>query len=67
MRGWGMDQYASIIVFLFVHDFYEILMSQAETKDIALSLGIFVNCSLSIFDHQINVAWSINLWVTCTA
>lgn len=38
-------------------DFYEILMNQpeAEAKDIALSLELFVNGSLNIFNHQTNV------------
>ena len=38
-------------------DFYEILMSQPEdeAKDIALSLELFVNGSLNIFNHQTNV------------
>ena len=38
-------------------DFYDILMAQPEdeAKDIALSLELFVNGSLSIFNHQTNV------------
>lgn len=38
-------------------DFYDILMNQPEeeAKDIALSLELFVNCSLNIFNHQTNV------------
>lgn len=38
-------------------DFYEILMEQPEeeSKDIALSLELFVNGSLNIFNHQTNV------------
>lgn len=38
-------------------DFYEILMKQPEeeAKDIALSLELFVNGSLNIFNHQTNV------------
>ncbi len=38
-------------------DFYEILMKQpeVEAKDIALSLELFVNGSLNIFNHQTNV------------
>ena len=38
-------------------DFYEILMSQQEeeAQDIALSLELFVNGSLNIFNHQTNV------------
>ena len=38
-------------------DFYEILMAQPEdeAKDIALSLELFVNGSLNIFNHQTNV------------
>ena len=38
-------------------DFYEILMNQPEdeAKDIALSLELFVNGSLNIFNHQMNV------------
>jgi len=38
-------------------DFYDILMSQPEeeAKDIALSLELFVNGSLNIFNHQTNV------------
>ena len=38
-------------------DFYEILMNQPEdeAKDIALSLELFVNGSLNIFNHQTNV------------
>ena len=38
-------------------DFYEILMDQPEdeAKDIALSLELFVNGSLNIFNHQTNV------------
>ena len=38
-------------------DFYEILTSQPEdeAKDIALSLELFVNGSLNIFNHQTNV------------
>lgn len=38
-------------------DFYDILMNQPEeeAKDIALSLGLFVNGSLNIFNHQTNV------------
>ncbi len=38
-------------------DFYEILMEQPEeeAKDIALSLELFVNGSLNIFNHQTNV------------
>lgn len=38
-------------------DFYEVLMSQPEeeAKDIALSLELFVNGSLNIFNHQTNV------------
>ena len=38
-------------------DFYEVLMNQPEeeAKDIALSLELFVNGSLNIFNHQTNV------------
>ena len=38
-------------------DFYDILMAQPEdeAKDIALSLELFVNGSLNIFNHQTNV------------
>jgi type IV secretory pathway VirB4 component len=38
-------------------DFYEVLMGQPEeeAKDIALSLELFVNGSLNIFNHQTNV------------
>lgn len=38
-------------------DFYEVLMKQPEeeAKDIALSLELFVNGSLNIFNHQTNV------------
>ena len=38
-------------------DFYELLMAQpeVEAKDIALSLELFVNGSLNIFNHQSNV------------
>jgi len=38
-------------------DFYDILMEQPEeeAKDIALSLELFVNGSLNIFNHQTNV------------
>ncbi len=38
-------------------DYYDILMSQPEeeAKDIALSLELFVNGSLNIFNHQTNV------------
>lgn len=38
-------------------DFYEILMAQPEeeAKEIALSLELFVNGSLNIFNHQTNV------------
>uniref|UniRef100_UPI004056B153 VirB4-like conjugal transfer ATPase, CD1110 family n=1 Tax=Agathobacter sp. TaxID=2021311 RepID=UPI004056B153 len=38
-------------------DFYDILMNQPEeeAKDIALSLELFVNGSLNIFNHQTNV------------
>jgi len=38
-------------------DFYEVLMEQPEeeAKDIALSLELFVNGSLNIFNHQTNV------------
>ena len=38
-------------------DFYEMLMNQPEeeAKDIALSLELFVNGSLNIFNHQTNV------------
>lgn len=38
-------------------DFYEILMNQPEeeAKDIALSLELFVNGSLNIFNHQTDV------------
>ena len=38
-------------------DFYEILMNQPEdeAKDIALSLELFVNGSLNIFNHQTSV------------
>lgn len=38
-------------------DFYDILMVQPETeaKEIALSLELFVNGSLNIFNHQTNV------------
>ena len=38
-------------------DFYDILMAQPENeaKDIALSLELFVNGSLNIFNHQTNV------------
>jgi type IV secretory pathway VirB4 component len=38
-------------------DFYDLLLSQPEeeAKDIALSLELFVNGSLNIFNHQTNV------------
>lgn len=38
-------------------DFYELLLEQPEeeAKDIALSLELFVNGSLNIFNHQTNV------------
>ena len=38
-------------------DFYDILMAQPEDeeKDIALSLELFVNGTLNIFNHQTNV------------
>ena len=38
-------------------DFYDILMAQPEdeAKDIAVSLELFVNGSLNIFNHQTNV------------
>lgn len=38
-------------------DFYDILMAQPEeeAKEIALSLELFVNGSLNIFNHQTNV------------
>ena len=38
-------------------DFYELLLSQPEeeAKDIALSIELFVNGSLNIFNHQTNV------------
>ncbi len=38
-------------------DFYKVLMEQPEeeAKDIALSLELFVNGSLNIFNHQTNV------------
>lgn len=38
-------------------DFYQVLMEQPEeeAKDIALSLELFVNGSLNIFNHQTNV------------
>ncbi|SCP98626.1 VirB4-like conjugal transfer ATPase, CD1110 family [Anaerobium acetethylicum] len=38
-------------------DFYELLLNQPEeeAKDIALSLELFVNGSLNIFNHQTNV------------
>ena len=38
-------------------DFYDIRMAQPEdeAKDIALSLELFVNGSLNIFNHQTNV------------
>ena len=38
-------------------DFYDILMAQPEdeAKDIALSLELFINGSLNIFNHQTNV------------
>lgn len=38
-------------------DFYDILMNQPEeeAKDIALSIELFVNGSLNIFNHQTNV------------
>lgn len=38
-------------------DFYELLLAQPEeeAKDIALSLELFVNGSLNIFNHQTNV------------
>ena len=38
-------------------DFYDILMAQPEeeAKDIALSLELFVNGSLNIFNHETNV------------
>ena len=37
-------------------DFYDILMAQPgeEAKEIALSLELFVNGSLNIFNHQTN-------------
>ena len=46
------DKYVPIM-----SDFYEILMNQPEdeAKDIALSLELFVNGSLNIFNHQTNV------------
>lgn len=42
---------------LVMSDFYDILMNQPEeeAKDIALSLELFVNGSLNIFNHQTNV------------
>ena len=38
-------------------DFYQVLLEQPEdeAKDIALSLELFVNGSLNIFNHQTNV------------
>ena len=37
-------------------EFYEILMNQPEeAKDIALSLELFVNGSLNIFNHQTDI------------
>ena len=38
-------------------DFYDILMAQPEeeAKEIALSLELFVNGSLNIFNHQTNI------------
>ena len=46
------DKYVPIM-----SDLYEILMNQPEdeAKDIALSLELFVNGSLNIFNHQTNV------------
>ena len=46
------DKYVPIM-----SDFYEILMNQPEdeAKDLALSLELFVNGSLNIFNHQTNV------------
>ena len=48
----GSEKYVPIM-----SDFYEILMNQPEdeAKDIALSLELFVNGSLNIFNHQTNV------------
>ena len=48
----GWEKYVPIM-----SDFYEILMNQPEdeAKDIALSLELFVNGSLNIFNHQTNV------------
>ena len=53
------DRFINEITLLPVHsmsDFYDILMEQPEeAKDIALSLELFVNGSLNIFNHQTNV------------
>jgi len=46
------EKYISIM-----NDFYDLLLAQPEeeAKDIALSLELFVNGSLNIFNHQTNV------------
>ncbi len=43
-------------------DFYDILMEQPEdeAKDIALSLELFVNGSLNIFNHQTGAVQGTN-------
>ena len=48
----GREKYIPVM-----SDFYDILMEQPEdeAKDIALSLELFVNGSLNIFNHQTNV------------
>ena len=49
---YGIEKYIPLMT-----DFYELLLEQPEeeAKDIALSLELFVNGSLNIFNHQTNV------------
>ncbi len=49
---YGTEKYIPLMT-----DFYELLLEQPEeeAKDIALSLELFVNGSLNIFNHQTNV------------
>ncbi|MHB8130234.1 MAG: VirB4-like conjugal transfer ATPase, CD1110 family [Mobilitalea sp.] len=49
---YGSEKYVPVM-----SDFYELLQEQPEeeAKDIALSLELFVNGSLNIFNHQTNV------------
>lgn len=49
---YGTEKYIPVMT-----DFYELLLEQPEeeAKDIALSLELFVNGSLNIFNHQTNV------------